>query len=275
MALVGLLSSGAAGSAQASATLEQLVAVATSWPVAALSGLVGLVFVYWVLVLSGLLDPSAGGDWLEAGAAGVEGAVEGAVDGALEGASAAAAGDSISLEEAARLRDPGSGILSLRGVPSSLSFSFWIVYAWLFALGVAWLFGMVADPAPGAADSASPSAMVRWAAGGGGVLLGFVAAAITLLPLRKLLDHPTAVGRRELIGRLCTVTTQRVDAGFGQGEIVDDGAAILVQLRCDETNVLTRGDEALVIDYDADAEVFWVVPTESAPRRAMAASGDR
>ncbi len=55
----------------------------------------------------------------------------------------------------------------------------------------------------------------------------------------------------DLVGRLCTVRTGRVDGGFGQAEVVDaEGGSHLVQVRCPEPNELTGGSRALIVDVD-------------------------
>ena len=51
--------------------------------------------------------------------------------------------------------------------------------------------------------------------------------------LAPLFAVTRAAGHRHLIGRLCTLRTGRVDASFGQAEVVDgDGGTHLIQVRC-------------------------------------------
>ncbi|MEM9564788.1 MAG: hypothetical protein AAGA93_19355 [Actinomycetota bacterium] len=81
---------------------------------------------------------------------------------------------------------------------------------------------------------------------GAGVVAGRVARV-----LRPLYDPNRGTDQRELVGRICTVRTRRVDGGFGQAEVVDPtGAVHLIQVRCSASNELTAGSRALVVDVD-------------------------
>ncbi len=68
------------------------------------------------------------------------------------------------------------------------------------------------------------------------------------------------VKRRDLIGRLCTVQTGRVDRNFGQAEVVDgERSTHLIQVRCEIDNDLRSGMRALIVDVDDDGR-FIVSP---------------
>ena len=78
-----------------------------------------------------------------------------------------------------------------------------------------------------------------------------------LLPILVQTKH---IRRRDLIGRLCTVQTGRVDANFGQAEVVDDERSThLIQIRCEVDNDLRTGMRALIVDVDDDGR-FVVSP---------------
>ena len=66
--------------------------------------------------------------------------------------------------------------------------------------------------------------------------------------------------KHQLIGKICVVHTMEVTATFGQAEIDDGEAGILIQVRCERLNDLKRGSTALVYDYDREAAVFLVSP---------------
>ena len=62
----------------------------------------------------------------------------------------------------------------------------------------------------------------------------------------------------DLLGRICTVQTGRVDLEFGQAEVTDaDGGSYIIQIRCG-TNSLSSGDPALLVDVDDG--VFTISP---------------
>lgn len=66
-----------------------------------------------------------------------------------------------------------------------------------------------------------------------------------------------ALRRGELVGRFCTITTQRVTTDFGQAEVRDaEGGSLIVQVRAAEDNQLGRGDKALIVDVDNDAGIY-------------------
>ena len=78
--------------------------------------------------------------------------------------------------------------------------------------------------------------------------------------LRPVFVPTRHIRRRDLIGRLCTVQTGRVDADFGQAEVVDDERSThLIQIRCEVDNDLRTGMKALIVDVDDDGR-FVVSP---------------
>ncbi len=66
--------------------------------------------------------------------------------------------------------------------------------------------------------------------------------------------------RRNLVGRLCTIKTGRVDANFGQAEVIDaEFSSHLIQVRCDIANDLSNGSRALIVEVDDEGR-FLVSP---------------
>lgn len=95
-------------------------------------------------------------------------------------------------------------------------------------------------------------------------LAGFVAGAFVAGRVGNLLRPifvPTRhIKRRDLVGRLCTVRTGRVDRGFGQAEVVDgERSTHLIQIRCEIDNDLRSGSQALIVEVDDDG-TFLVSP---------------
>ncbi len=144
--------------------------------------------------------------------------------------------------------------LGLAGVPVSIAFSLLVLFSWGFsALSSGWILPRVGT---------GLQIPVAIAVGVGALALAVPPAAVCVRPLRKLFTPHLAERRRELIGRMCTITTQRVTATFGQAEVGTGGAPHLVQVRCSRKNDLARGSTAVVSDYDADDEVFHIAPAE-------------
>lgn len=87
----------------------------------------------------------------------------------------------------------------------------------------------------------------------------FVAGRVGRL-LRPVFVPTRHIRRRDLIGRVCTVRTGRVDSSFGQAEVIDgEHSTHVIQIRCDTTNSLTTGHRALIVDVDDDGR-FVVSP---------------
>lgn len=221
--------------------MSEFLEAAFTLPTAIWSVLVLLAAVYWLIFLLGIFDL----DILEGLFGSVEGAAEGGLEGALEGADA--------LEGDAGENGGCLSVVGLSGVPLAISGTLLAIFGWTFSY-----FGMelLAELPELAARGALVAAGVGLAAGG--LSLGMTALAVR--PMRKLFKLAPVTGRRDLVGRRCKVTTLRVDEGFGQAEVDDGGATILIQARCRRANQLGRGDRAVIYEYDAAREVFWVVP---------------
>lgn len=102
--------------------------------------------------------------------------------------------------------------------------------------------------------------------------LAVVAVSFVLsLPITTVFTHPlkgvfkthTHTGGQTLVGKLCKVTSGSVTDTFGQAEVDDGGAGLLVSIRCETEGALKRGSRALIIDYDAEQDVYFVEPYDN------------
>ncbi len=204
---------------------------------------------YWMFVIMGVLDL----DFLD-----FDGLLEGGADAALDGAGVAAIEATDGALEGTEANSESSGggllqILGLAGVPVTISLSILTFAGWIASyLGMQSL-------AKGNAAAWIPAVV-----GLGALSLGLVTASTAARPLRKLLTTHQAPQRKAFVGQLCTVTTLRVDREFGQAEIDDGGAGLLVPVRCLDVNELTRGSKALIFRYDSHLEVYLVTPVAEA-----------
>lgn len=57
--------------------------------------------------------------------------------------------------------------------------------------------------------------------------------------------------------------TGNVDRRFGQAELNDGQTGLLLRVRCDDEDALKRGDRALIVDWDEEANAFAVEPMEA------------
>jgi len=145
--------------------------------------------------------------------------------------------------------------LGITGMPLLISINLLSLFSWVFA--------MIAMTVLGGSDSA-----IGWLLGIPVLLGSFLLGGFLTGRIAKKFSHvfiPTlAIRKRQLVGKACTITTQRVTADFGQAEVRDEeGGSLLVQVRCAKANDLSAGDRALIFDLDADSGVFQISPDTS------------
>lgn len=239
--------------------MSQLLQIALSFPTVVWTVLLGIALVYWVFVILGALDIDIIGDADLDGA--TEGAIDGALDGAAEGAMEGAAEGAGDAGDAGL--EGGAGILAalgLRKVPLTVSLSFLVLFSWIACMLVLFYAGDWLGTLP------------RWIM----APLLLVASLLLAIPLASLVSRPLGSlflvhrGKRnaDFIGSVCTVTTGRVDARFGQALIEEGGDSLLVPVCCDRENSLSRNQEALIIDYDEAREAYVIEPLDAVMGKA-------
>lgn len=141
------------------------------------------------------------------------------------------------------------GFLGLGGVPATVVLSLLVAFAWFASLAGAQLL----TPFPAAAVLVAALA-VAW-----------LLTRLAVLALGRLLPAGAEPSRADFVGLTCVIRTQRVTRGFGQAEVhAPDGSSALVQVRQAGNDPLRAGSAALLYDFDAAGEYFWVVPTDVA-----------
>ncbi|MBX2796284.1 MAG: hypothetical protein KTR31_01405 [Myxococcales bacterium] len=151
--------------------------------------------------------------------------------------------------------------LRLGRIPVSVSLSLFLLGGWMTSFLLAW--AVLRYGGPAGLDQSS--AVFVGLAGLGSVLGGATFTNASSRPLEPVFRKALARGRRDLLGEVCSVTTGRVDARFGQAEITVDSDHMVIQVRCDAPG-LGRGDRALVISYDPQREAFVVEPLADTTR---------
>ncbi|NUN14136.1 MAG: hypothetical protein HUU55_10930 [Myxococcales bacterium] len=239
--------------------MNELLETAIAYPTVVFTILLGVLLVYWTLVIIGALSIETFH---------VDTGVDGTIDGAAS-ASGDAAAESFGAESTgtAEIGDQGDGgdthggttnlleALGLTGVPITVSLSFLVLWSWLLTIvAIDWTRNLLVD-----------TTLRPWAHTG--IAVGSIAASIWLTglcirPLRRVFQkHPTTESR-SLVGAVCQISTLRVDSRFGQASVELTGANLLLPVRCLEQNQLTKGSEALIIEFDETKEVFLVVPMD-------------
>lgn len=141
--------------------------------------------------------------------------------------------------------------LDLHLLPLSLGISLISLFGWLTSIVASLLLS---------GDDGSTNTLLGLAIIAGSFFVGIVGTGRIGHMLRPVFAVKKAVRRRDLIGRICTIRTGRVDADFGQAELVDaEGGAHLVQVRCRTENSLSKGSKALLVAVDDDG-LFTISP---------------
>ncbi|MEU9456441.1 hypothetical protein [Streptomyces sp. NPDC048277] len=143
-------------------------------------------------------------------------------------------------------------MVGLGGVPVTVAVSLVVAFAWFSALTGRVLVG-----------SGDHGALLPVALAG-----GWAGARVLAWPLRRLTPAPAPPpSRRDFVGLGCVIRTGRVGPDFGQAEVhAVDGSAATIQVRQSHDDVagpggeLRAGASALIYDYDAEGEFFWVMP---------------
>ena len=211
--------------------MSSLFAALTSFPAVVYTVLLGVVLVYWLLAIIGLVDFEAGADvdiGADAADAGDAGDIGDAGDGGPEGLSGLAA---------------WLVAFGLNGVPFSIVVSLLALVGW-FLTGMASLTLLPLVP-----DA------LRWAVGAGVLLaaaaLSIVIAAQLVRPMRGLFVTHRAISNAALVGQVCKVLTGVVDERQGRAEVAQRGAGINIRVWAPAPNSLRRGDAALITEYDS------------------------
>ena len=207
--------------------MSSLFAALTSFPAVVYTVLLGVVLVYWLLAIIGLVDFEAGADMDIGADAADAGDIGDAGDGGPEGLSGLAA---------------WLVAFGLNGVPFSIVVSLLALVGW-FLTGMASLTLLPLVP-----DA------LRWTAGAGVLLaaaaLSIVIAAQLVRPMRGLFVTHRAISNAALVGQVCKVLTGVVDERQGRAEVAQRGAGINIRVWAPAPNSLRRGDAALITEYD-------------------------
>lgn len=235
--------------------MTEFLTAILSFPTVVFTVMLIVIVLYWLMVIVGAIGvdvlnigEAAGGkiEGMVGGA--VEGKIEGVVDGAVTGKLEGAVAGKV---EGAAGGVGGGGFLAILGfgkVPATVVISSLVLWSWLLCL-VLCQAGADLGLNIWVVDSVSPFAAMFLA----GVLTGMIVRALG----RFLVTHEP-LKRRDLVGKLCTITTGRVDAGFGQALIEEAGTDLTIDVRCDPPNTLVRRARAVVVAYDPDHNTYTV-----------------
>jgi hypothetical protein len=243
--------------------MAEVLVLALSFPSVVFTVLLGVVLIYWAFVMVGVIHIGEGSEGALDGH--IDGATKGLLEGAVDhvGGGHADVGDfggdgDIDLPDGDDTADPHGALaalmsaLHLRSVPATVVFSLIITFAWLVSVVTMQTVTRTVPALVGAPLSF-------------GVMLASLIVALPLTsisarPLAKVFAPKHAPAKMDFIGRTCVVRTGTVTAKFGEATLADGGAGLVVRVRVDGEQQLGRGEQALIVDYDAERETFLVEP---------------
>ena len=255
--------------------MEHLSALALSFPVVVYTVLLGVALVYWVFVMVGAAHVNLLGDGaVDAAAdAALDGVAKGALEGATKGMLEGAAGH-LDGADAHGAETPGgqAGIvaaLKLRSAPATVVLSAILVFSWALSMLGMQAAEALLPPAPSIALSIAKVAIFILVP-----ILALFPTSLVVRPLARVFTTQKATTHDALVGKVCTIRTGTVTDRFGEATLEDGGAGVVVRVRIDTGEKLARGDQAVIVGYDADKQEFTVAPLDDEldeqPRRTSA-----
>lgn len=240
--------------------MAEVLVLALSFPSVVFTVLLGVVLIYWAFVMVGVIHIGEGSE----GA--LDGHVDGATKGLLEGAVDHAGGGHAHIggEHDIDLPDGDDGgephgvlaalmsALHLRSVPATVVFSLIITFAWLVSVVSMQTVTRMLPALVGA-----PLSFGVFLAS---LLMALPLTSLAARPLAKVFAPKHAPLKSDFIGRTCVVRTGTVTSKFGEATLADGGAGLVVRVRIDGNQQLGRGEQALIVDYDAERETYLVEP---------------
>ncbi|MFC3122245.1 hypothetical protein [Agaribacter flavus] len=142
--------------------------------------------------------------------------------------------------------------LGLDGVPLTVAISLIELYGFVFA----YLAKKYISPLFDNLISATASGLIIVVAA---FVIAIPLAAISSKPLRQFFITHEAVKKSDLIGTLCTVTTQKVTESFGQAR-TEDG--MIYSVRTSPGEEISGGELVVLIDFHKEKDIY-IVTTES------------
>ena len=207
--------------------MQQLLAVSTTFPTIVFSVVLGIVLIYWLIGMLGLVDLDLSPDM------------------------------DLDLDADTDIGGLSGFFLTfgISGIPFTIVISIISLLGWLISVySQYYLLSLL------------PTGIIYYVAGAAlTVAIFFLTLPITgqlIRPLRGMFKSVEAVSSNQLVGSEATIATATVDGTFGQARIINAGAELLVDVRCDPQHSFALGDKALVIDYNQDEHNYIVVPFE-------------
>jgi hypothetical protein len=193
------------------------------------TALLGVVLLYWLLVILGALDLG----FLD-------------FDVSLDG--------DANVEVDVASPDGVGGVLqsimiyfNLGKIPVSILLSVWFILFWMIAMLMFQLLH-------------KPPVFIQL-----GLLVPYLLGAlfatkIVTIPLKGVLDLKGGISNRETVGQICTLLQDLTPGRLGQGSVKTEGAPLSVNVMVKGELQIKKGDTALIVEKDNEKEIYYIEP---------------
>ena len=234
--------------------MSEVLVLALSFPSVVFTVLLGVMLVYWAFVMVGVIHIGEGSEGALDGHldGATKGVLEGAVDhvgGHADGHELDLAGDDSSHHNALAAL---VSALHLRAVPATVVLSLIVTFAWLVSVTTMQLITRNAAGLLGLPLTLGVLVV--------SLLLALPMTSLAARPLASVFTPKRAPMKSDFIGQTCVVRTGSVTPKFGEATLHDGGAGLVLSVRVSGDQQLSRGEKALIIDYDPEREIYLVEP---------------
>lgn len=233
----------------------EVLTTALSFPSVIFTVLLGFVVLFWSSVILGGVDPNA---------------LDGDPDVHVDGGDADLHADHGDVEhgDAEHGDYHGGGVLSsmlaflnFGSVPLSIIFSSTVLFGWIGSM----VLQLSAGPTVAAMMPPFAAAAAIFVASG---LVSMGLTGFVTRPLRGAFKIESRHAEQTIVDCVCTISTSKVTANFGQALYETSGAPLNLSVRCTQENTLKKGSKAVIIGYDAETNTYEVGELE--PEAAVA-----
>ena len=204
-----------------------------SFPTVFFTFVLAVLVLYWIVAVLGIIDI----DILDVDMSPADGAFEGSME---------SNGTNVNALAGLLLR------YGLVGVPVTIILSFIALFGWLISYyAVHLIFPFAAE------------GLLRYLVGlpilAGSFYGAVLLTAMAIKPLRRFFQQADQQTTKRVLGQVAVVRTALVDATFGEAELKDGGAGLILKVRATGSLTFARGERVVLLDYSADDNTYRVV----------------
>lgn len=208
--------------------MDVFILIIASYPVAVFTFLLLIVVVYWLIAILGLIDIDA----LDLPELDTDVELD-----SLEGLTGVA----------------GFFIkLGFQGIPVMVILSLLTLIAWWTSYFCVWLLPFTLN------------GIWKLALGTAILIASFVFALLItrflVIPLKPLFRKNTARSKKSFLGQAVVIRSSRVDEHFGQAELNDTGAGLILNVRAKSPNQIKKADRVILLEYLEKEHAYLVIP---------------